>query len=67
MDGVQVGVEAAQEAQQHQCEQQEEEGHRQGSVGDDLQREDVTMLRGVGVSSGGKMKRRSARAGADTQ
>lgn len=27
VDGVQVGAEAAQQAQQHQCEQEEEEGH----------------------------------------
>lgn len=55
MDGVQVGAEAAQQAQQHQREQQEEEGHRHGGVGDDLQREDVTMLRGVGPSSQGQI------------
>lgn len=55
MDGVQVGAEAAQQAQQHQCEQEEEEGHRHGGVGDDLQREDVAMLQGVGTLSEGEM------------
>lgn len=52
MNGVQVGAEAAQQAQQRQREQEQEEGDGHGGVGDDFQREDITMLRGVGASEG---------------
>ena len=44
MDGVEVGAEAAQEAQQDEGEEEEEQGDRHCGVGDDLQGEDVTVL-----------------------
>lgn len=48
VDGVEVGAEAAQQAQQDEGEEEEEQGGRHRGVGDDLQGEDVAVLRGGG-------------------
>ncbi len=45
VDGVEVGAEPAQEAQQNEGEQEEEQGDGHRGVGDDLQWEDVAVLR----------------------
>lgn len=45
MDGVEVGAEPAQEAQQDQGEEEEEQGDRHRGVSDDPQGENVAMLR----------------------
>lgn len=44
MDGVEVGAEPAQEAQQDEGEEEEEQGDRHRGVGDDLQGENITVL-----------------------
>lgn len=44
VNGVEVGVKVAQEAQQDKGEKEEDQGHQHCGVGDDLQREDVSML-----------------------
>lgn len=44
VDGVEVGAEAAQEAQQDEGEEEEEQGDRHCGVGDDLQGENVAVL-----------------------
>lgn len=44
MDGVEVGAEPAQEAQQDQCDEEEEQGDRHRGVGDDLQGENIAVL-----------------------
>lgn len=46
VDGVEVGADPAQDAEQDEGEEQEGEGDGHRGVGDDLQREDVAMLRG---------------------
>lgn len=53
MDGVEVGAETAQEAQQDEGEEEEEQGDGDCGVGDDLQRENLAVLRGSGVASQG--------------
>lgn len=47
MDGVEVGAEPAQQAQQDEGEEEEEQGDGHRGVGDDLQRENVTVLGGA--------------------
>lgn len=44
MDGVEVGVEPAQQTQQDEGEEEEEERDRHGGVGDDPQGENVAVL-----------------------
>lgn len=44
VDGVEVGAEPAQEAQQDEGEEEEQQGDRDRGVGDDLQGEDITVL-----------------------
>lgn len=44
MDGVDVGAEPAQEAQEDQGEEEEEQGDRHCGVGDDLQGENIAVL-----------------------
>lgn len=44
MDGVEVGTEPAQEAQQDEGDQEEKQGHGDCGVRDDLQRQDIAVL-----------------------
>lgn len=44
VDGVEVGAEPVQEAQQDEGEEEEKQGYGQCGVGDDLQREDIAVL-----------------------
>lgn len=54
MDGVEVGAQPAQEAQQDEGEEEEEEGDRHRGVGDDLQWENVAVLRGAATTHRGQ-------------
>lgn len=45
VDGVEVGAQPAQEAQQDEGEEEEEQGDRHCGVGDDLQGQNITVLR----------------------
>lgn len=49
VDGVEVGAEPAQEAQQDEGEEEKGEGDGHRGVGDDLQWENVAVLRGGGA------------------